>query len=203
MKNLADALFKVSRPQLSPRCGSVLVAEPFQTEAYFNHGVALVIDYSEDEGATGVVMNNRMEYTLPDVLEDVGEGCAHVPVYCGGPLGQDRLFFVHTLGDDIIPGAREFSPGLYVGGDFDAIINYINSGYPVEGCVRFFVGYSSWERGQLEREVTDGVWVVDEAPASPETMLEGTGDRYWHRQVRKLGAGYRPWLLLPRNAECN
>lgn len=202
MKNLANELFKVCMPPRLPECGSILVAEPFLDDKYFNHGVISLIDYIAEEGATGVVMNNRTEFFLSDLLKDIGSG-ADIPVFCGGPLGLDRLYFIHTLGPDIISGARMFAPGLFVGGRFDAMCEYLNNSYPVEGYVRFFIGYSSWTSGQLEHEIEEGTWAQLPVPENPTDLLCGLADSYWHREVRKLGECYRSWQLIPRNPEYN
>ena len=198
MKNLANGLFHVvAIDERAPRCGGLLVAEPFLKESYFNHGVISIIEYASDEGATGVVMNNRTEYMLSELLDGVSPE-ADQPVYCGGPLGLDRLYFIHTLGPDVIPDGRPIGNGLYVGGDFDSVIEYINSGYPADGNIRFFIGYSSWGAGQLEREIREGTCAQAPLPSEPQKLLEGNADPYWHRNVRALGEAYRPWQLLPR-----
>lgn len=202
MKDIATTLFKIATTKSAPRSGSLLVAEPFLSEAYFRHAVISVIDYSRDEGATGVVMNKATGYTLQDLLDGITAPEA-VQVFCGGPLGQDRLYYLHTLGDRIIPGARLYAPGLYVGGDFDTMTAYVNSGYPVEGNVRFFIGYSSWTEGQLEQEIEEDSWAQAPLPTRPEELLTGEGDPYWHRAVRSLGDSYRPWQLLPADPRCN
>ncbi len=125
------------------------MAEPFLKDNYFSHGVVSLIDYLPEEGATGIVMNNCTDYMLSDLLEGT-QPEVDLRVFCGGPLGLDRLYFVHTLGSDIVPGAREYSPGLYVGGDFDAVLDYINCGFDTNGIIRFFIGYSNWAPGQLD-----------------------------------------------------
>ena len=90
MKDITTNLFRVKSPSQTPTAGGLLVAEPFMREGYFNHGVVSLIDYVPDEGATGVVMNNRTEYLLGELLEGI-ETQARIPVFCGGPLGQDGL----------------------------------------------------------------------------------------------------------------
>ncbi len=202
MKDLGSLLFKVNIPKTNPQAGQVLVAEPFLNDDCFNHGVMALIDYVPEEGATGVVLNNRTEYFLADLLDGVAPGIK-LPVFCGGPTGQDRLFFIHTLGENIIPEAREFAPGLYVGGSFDAALEYVNSGYETEGYIRFFIGYSNWVEGQLEREVMASTWANMPFRPTGEQLLTGAGDSYWHRMVRAMGGEFRRWSVLPRNATCN
>ncbi|MDE6207718.1 MAG: YqgE/AlgH family protein [Muribaculaceae bacterium] len=202
MKDITTNLFRIRTSGQVPAVGCLLIAEPFLDEDYFTRAVVSVIDYIPEEGATGVVMNNRTDYHLHEMLDGI-DPATEIPVYCGGPLGQDRLYFIHTLGPEIIPGAREYAPGLYIGGNFSAVADYVNAGYRVDGCVRFFVGYSNWIEGQLERELTDNSWVVAPMPDGAETLLTGAADAYWHRAVASLGETYRPWRLMPRNASAN
>ncbi len=202
MKDLATTLFRIDSPGTAPVAGGILIAEPFLRESYFSHGVVTIIDYVPEEGATGVVMNTASGYTLDELLDGVVVS-ERVPVYCGGPLGQDRLFFIHTLGDEILPGARRFGDGLYVGGDFSALRNYLADGYPTEGVLRFFVGYSCWGEGQLEEEIDNNTWVSVPAVTDTVALLSGGGDSYWHRAVRVLGESHRSWSLLPLDPQCN
>ena len=198
IKDICSALFSVPTGTSDvPRGGDLLIAEPFMDENYFSHSVISVIDYEPKGGAMGVVLNHQSPSMLSDVLDDV-DIKVDMPVYCGGPLALDRLFFLHNLGSDIIPGARPYAPGMFVGGDFDAIIEYINSGYPTDGRVRFFVGYSGWDEGQLEQELAEGTWAIDHWSGSPAELLKDSGDTFWHKTVRNLGEPYRSWRLVPR-----
>lgn len=202
MKGIDTTFFDMSTLKLPVGDGDLLVAQPFMDEAWFKCGVITVIDYDSKEGTTGVVLNNAMNYTLPDVLDGVNSA-VKVPVYCGGPVSQDRLYFIHTLGDEILPGARRYAPGLYIGGDFDAAMQYVNEGYPTEGIIRFFIGYSGWSPGQLEQEIEENTWAVLKSPQDPQSLLRGSGPHYWHRAVAALGPHYRPWRHIPADTHAN
>ncbi len=202
MKGLDTNIFNFTTVKNGVHCGDLLVAQPFLSESWFSRGVISLIDYDPKSGATGVVLNNRMNYTLDQVLDGVSEE-REVAVYCGGPLSQDRLFFVHTLGHDIIPGGREYAPGLYIGGDFDKAVEYINEGYPTEGAIRFFIGYSGWERKQLEKEIEENTWATFTAAQPLQYLLKGEGNAYWNKVVRDLGTPYRSWLMIPEDAHSN
>ena len=203
MKDLSTSILKIRtvRPRaIAP--GSLFVAEPFLSEVYFNHGVITLVDYTEDDGALGLVMNIPTGHTLDEYLDGVNPG-TDVPVYCGGPIGQDRMVFMHTLGPDVFPGAKEFAPGLYLGGDFDTAIDYVNSGYPLDGQIRFFIGYSGWDSPQLKEELDSEVWAVTDAPADRSLLLRNEKDAYWHRFVRRMGESYRAWRFFPRDPRAN
>ena len=190
----------ISGPAM-PRPGALLVSEPFLREDFFQHGVILVTEYEFGAPAMGVVVNHPTGYTLQSLIEGIDRE-DDITVYCGGPLSCDRLFFVHTLGNDIIPDSNEVAPGVYIGGDFDAMRQYINAGYPVEGYIRFFVGYSGWSREQLDEELRNKVWAVAECK-DYHALLTGENDSVWHRYVRALGKKYRGWRYHPRNPQCN
>lgn len=202
MRDLRTSILKIKTIKAAATQGSLLVAEPFLTESYFNHSVIMLVDYNDGEEALGLVMNNATGHTLDEYLDGVAPQ-TDIPVYCGGPIGEDRMVFMHTLGETVFPGARLFAPGLYLGGDFEAAIDYVNQGYPTEGFIRFFIGYSGWGAGQLNDEIDKGVWAVADAPADRDRLLRLSADAYWHRTVRCMGDSYRPWRFFPRDPKSN
>lgn len=190
-------LFNIDIPSgHTPAEGKLLISEPFLHEEFFNHSVILLADYEKGGSAMGIVLNNPTRYKLQELISDVNVEDP-IPVYCGGPVADDHLFFAHTLGD-LIPETRPVCDGLWIGGDFEAVKRIVNDGYPLEGHLRFFLGYSGWSRNQLDTELSDNVWAVSNAP-DPHVLLTGSGDSYWHERVRAMGEDYRGWLYHPRN----
>jgi len=202
MRNIDTSFFKIITEKMPVKSGTLLIAEPFLGETWFNRSVVSLIDHSDKDGTTGVVLNHPIVSTLNEVLDGVSDKYP-IKVYCGGPLGQDRLYFVHTLGDKVIPNARCYAPGLWLGGDFGAAISYINEGYPTDGLIRFFIGYSGWVAGQLAGEITENTWAIQDDVEAVPNILEGDGDAYWHKVVRTLGRHYRLWQLLPKDVKWN
>lgn len=194
MKNIEDYLFNIDIEHTPPSQGSLLVAEPFLKESYFNHSVICLTQYHDNKSTMGIVLNRILDLELASVIPSVTRDEA-IPLFCGGPLSCDRLYFIHTLGD-IIPRSQTILPGLYIGGDFNAMIDYINSHYPIEGKVRFFLGYSGWDKGQLSEELNQNVWAVTSIP-DIDNLLIGEDNSYWHNIVRSMGEKYRGWLYHP------
>lgn len=200
MKKLEKILFNINLPNRKAYPGALLVAEPFLRESYFNHSVICLVDYERTGTSMGLVLNKLTNYSLSDLISSVDQG-NHIPVFCGGPMSCDRLFIIHSLGE-MIPRSRQIADGLYVGGDFDSVIDYVNSGMPIDGNIRFCLGYSGWGAGQLDEELHKKVWAV--APVSaPYRLLTGSEDSYWHRQVKNMGHNYRGWLYHPQNPRMN
>lgn len=114
MNKIDDFLFNLHVPGGKVGPGSLLVSEPFLRESYFNHSVICVVEYGgKSESSMGVVMNKPTEYSLAELVKEIKRRDP-VVVYCGGPVSTDRLYYVHTLGDDIIPGATKICDGLYL-----------------------------------------------------------------------------------------
>lgn len=195
-----NMLFNIDIASGMPHPGAILVAEPFLREEYFAHAVICLVDYGLEESSMGVVLNRSTAYTLQGLVQGVTRR-EDIPVFCGGPMSCDRLYYLHTLGQ-FIPDSRQVSPGLYIGGDFNAMLDYVNSGLGIEGRIRFFIGYSGWSPRQLDEELRNRVWAVTD-PRDPKELLFGSEDTYWHRNVRLLGHRFRGWRYHPLNPHAN
>ena len=200
LPHLDNSLFKIDMPTGEPKPGVLLVAEPFLREECFNHAVITLIDFSSDDSALGLVLNKPTGYTLGETVSDI-DNALEIPIYCGGPMSCDRMFYIHSLPDEV-PGGKPIGKDLYLGGDFDAVKQYINMGLPTKGHIRFFIGYSGWSVGQLKKEIDNHVWAVAPRPANKEILRED-GDSFWYRTVRSMGKKYRNWLYHPLDPQCN
>lgn len=200
MSDFEKSLFRIDLPTPPPKPGVLLVAEPFLREEHFNHAVITLIEYNRDDTAMGLVLNKPTGYTLGEAVRGIHDEVT-IPIFCGGPLSCDRLFYIHSLPRDI-PGGEPLGPDLYIGGDFDSLKRYVNMGLPTEGLIRFFVGYSGWDRNQLDEEIEAHVWAVAPRPANAEILREDA-DSFWHRTVRSMGAQYRNWLYHPLDPHLN
>lgn len=198
--NLDSSIFKIDHTTGAPAVGSLLVAEPFLREEYFNHGVISLVEYEPGKTAMGLVLNKPTGYTLGSAVEGIADE-VEIPIYYGGPMGHDRLFYIHTLGNEI-KGSRLLVDDLYIGGDFEQVKEYVNMGLVCEDTIRFFIGYSGWEPYQLESEIDRHVWAVAPKPANSEIFRED-GLSAWHRIVRLLGKKYHNWLYHPEDPHLN
>ena len=200
MTNIDSLLFKIEMTRHTPYLGALLISEPFLREEYFCHSVICLIDYKLGNSTMGIVMNKKTKYQLNDLIPDIYSQF-DIPIFCGGPLSNDRLYYIHSLGD-IITDSKKILDGLYIGGDFNDIIEYINSGNEINGKIRFFIGYSGWDPGQLEDEIKNHVWAVTPSQCNLN-LLHGDGDKYWHRYVKIMGEEYNGWKYHPETPSLN
>ncbi len=200
MHIIDDDILSLDIPQPEPDCGSLLIAEPLMNEGCFQRSTVCVIDHNQTTGTMGLVTNRLSAYTLNELVDgiDVDED---IPVYVGGPVHRERLYYLHTFGDEV-PDSIEVIPGLYVGGDFERVKELINMGATVFGNIRFFVGYSGWEKGQLRKELDKSDWAVASIESVTDLMTLSENDA-WRNAVETLGARYHIWLNFPTDAQLN
>ncbi len=136
--------------------GILLVAEPFLIEPNFKRGVILLCDHQED-GSFGFILNKPIEMNINDLISNFPPFQSEV--YYGGPVQTDTIHYLHTKGD-ILLNSVQVLPGVYWGGDFEQLKDLVLAEEIQSGDVRFFVGYSGWEAGQLEAEQKDFSWMT-------------------------------------------
>lgn len=186
-------LFKIETNHVVPARGKILISEPFLCDCTFGRSVILLVDHTQD-GTMGLVMNKPLPLSLNDVLHDF-HCTENIPIYKGGPLSTDTLFYLHTL--DSISDALPIRKGFYLNGDFEAIKRYILSGNPVKGRIKFFLGYSGWEHEQLNREIEENTWLVSKENITA-LMGETAGDELWKKALCRLGGKYELWSHFPQ-----
>ena len=64
--------------------------------------------------------------------------------------------YYDSLGD-ALPGSIQVKENIYWGGDFNELKRLISLGMVEPDQVRFFLGYSGWDGGQLEEELAENV----------------------------------------------
>lgn len=197
----SESIFKALPNNLSPRPGRLLIAEPLLRDVYFHRSVVLLVEHSTGGGSMGFILNKKTKLMLSDAVPDFAQ-IPEIPIYFGGPVAANRLFFVHSLGDLIVPNTLKINDHLYFDGDFEALKTYILSGFDIEGKVKFFVGYSGWENHQLSKEIRSHSWVVGHS--DDEHVLSENGDAYWKSSVVNLGGDYKKlWKYYPKETYLN
>ena len=143
---------------LRPQKGHLLVAEPsIIGDVSFNRAVVLLADHSP-KGSIGFILNKPLKFTLNELVSGVDKP---FKVFNGGPVEQDNLYFIHKR-PDLIENSVEISHGMYWGGNFDTVLKLINNSMLQSEDIRFFLGYSGWDKDQLEEEMDSNSWVVSE-----------------------------------------
>lgn len=164
--------------------GQLLIAHPLLHDGFFNRSVVYLTNHGED-GAIGFSLNFRTQFVLRDVRPQVING--NFPIYEGGPVAKNQLFFLHTLGHDLADSVH-VGNNIYMGGDFNELIHMIDHGKVKSNEVRFFAGYSGWGEQQLEDEIKSEHWLVN----TPQDagFFSNEPDDLWGIQLSEFKGSY-------------
>lgn len=190
-------IFKIQSNNIVPRKGRILIAEPFLPGKYFNRAIVLLVAYGK-KGTLGFIINKQIELQVQDYVMDFPD--FNAPVYIGGPVSTDSVYFIHTRAD-LIPGSIQVLDNLYWGGDFEELKRMITLGMIKSSEVRFFLGYSGWDAGQLDREIKENSWLVSniDGPA----VMSQLNMSSWGDFVKQVGRPYNLWVNYPENPSYN
>ena len=184
------------KSKTEPAAGVLLIAGTVLQDSFFGRSVVLLCDH-QDEGSFGLVLNNPLPLSLNDVVEDLAW---NAPLFCGGPVQENSLHFVHGHANLGI-GSREVLPGIYWGGDFDALREKVLIGRIKPDEVRFFLGYSGWGEGQLAREITEDSWFL--TPACPDTVFVADIANHWRHVFTQMGPQFAILQNFPDDPRLN
>ena len=182
-------------PQSGNYEGLLLVAHPSLRDPNFRRSVLLLSTHAREAGALGFVLNHPLGKTAADLLpeHDQQSLLAQIPVYVGGPVGQDQLGFAGLSWD---AEARSLRLETHLS------LSDVHRWHEEHtGEVRAFVGYSGWSAGQLEEELTQKAWVLVEP--SQDAMEPEAVARLWFRVMGALGTAYKFMSIIPDDPSLN
>lgn len=182
---------------VKPVQGSLLISEPFLSDSYFKRAVVLLSEH-DDKGTLGFILNKPTDVLLNDAVEDFPN--FEVPLYFGGPVETDTLFYIHTIGEKL-KGAKEIVAGIWWGGDYDQLKFMIDTHQVKPEQIRFYAGYSGWEPKQLDTELKDKAWLVSNTNKK-FTFFEDP-KHLWSQVLRSMGNEYAILANFPEDPNLN
>lgn len=183
--------------ELKPKKGRLLIAEPaILTDDSFNRSIILLTEHTAIN-SIGFILNKPLAYTLSDLLPEID---SNFTIYQGGPVEQDNLYFVHRV-PHMIPDSIEVGNGIFWGGNFDSLKELLNKNELQHDEIRFFLGYSGWDKGQLEAETKTDSWFITDNDF-PNIFSVDTNS-IWKNKLLQRGGKYTIWANAPENIQLN
>jgi putative transcriptional regulator len=169
--------------------GRLLIAAPSLFD-YFRRTVILVLEHSAD-GAMGVVLNRRSETRVEEAVPALAElPDADQLVRVGGPVAPQSVV---ALGDFADPDEA----GTHVLGPIGTLDPEGENGSLRR--LRVYAGYAGWAPGQLDGELEQGAWIVQDA--EPDDPFRE--DDIWSEALRRKGGRYRLLATMPSDPSLN
>lgn len=186
----------MANPLIMPKQGIILISEPSLRDFYFRQSVILLAEHNA-EGTFGLIINKPIEARLKDLLK--GFSSYNLPVFLGGPVKTDSVFYIHTRPD--IDNSLSIMEGLYWGGNLDTIRSLLKSKAMHPREIRFFVGYAGWSPNQLDREISEKSWVLSQS-SIPEIITDQP-ETLWSNYLKNMGKDYAIWANFPADPSFN
>jgi len=171
-----------------------LIAMPNLLDPSFFHSVTYICEHNE-HGAMGVIINQPLEITMGELMEQLGEKApAHIrgerTIYQGGPVNVERGFVLHrplgqwestlSVTDEIgLTSSNDIIRSMADRPSEDSSSNIAPQDYLIT------LGYAGWGAGQLEAEILDNSWLTNEA--SPEILFQTKPELRWEAAASLLG----------------
>ena len=166
-----------------------LIAMPALQDPIFRRTVVYICEYNED-GAMGIIINKPLENLQVEGILDklkipaearLPEIRLDKPVMLGGPLAEDRGFILHT--PPVFSSSIRISDNTVITTSRDVLETLGTAEQPSEVLVA--LGYSSWEKGQLEQEILDNAWLT--APADMNILFKTPIADRWRDAAKLIG----------------
>lgn len=183
---------------MSIKKGKILIAEPsIIGDISFNRSIILLADHN-NEGSIGFILNKPLDYCLGDLIPEIE---SNFPIYNGGPVQQDNLYFIHKVAE-LIPESIEISEGLFWSGNFEQVSKLVAEEKINENDIRFFLGYSGWEANQLNSELKGNTWILSEN-THRNNIIKVVDTAFWKNKMLALGGEYSIWSNAPEHPSHN
>jgi putative transcriptional regulator len=168
--------------------GKLLIASPSMPD-YFHRTVVLVVEHSP-EGAFGLVLNRPSETTVGEASPELAELIGDEHLICvGGPVQPNAITAIGEHGDP------ETATKLIVGA-----VGMVDLDEPPElSRLRVYAGYAGWAGGQLDAELEQEAWIVEEA--QPDDPF-GEGD-LWPEVLERMGGEFALLARIPPDPSVN
>lgn len=164
--------------------GSLVLPGPLTEDEKFKYTVMFVADIDTETMLT-FTLNKITDKKINDLVPDFPPFDARF--YEGGPIEDDKFFYVHKLGDKL-RGSIHITEDLYWSGDYDHLKLLIETHQVEEDEIRFYIGYSVWELGYIEMQMAEEQWLfLPEPPSIHEYIFSKTPRDLWKKVFSLTG----------------
>ena len=165
--------------------GHFLIATPAIDRGFFNRSLIYLCRHDEN-GAMGIVVNQRLDITFNDMLEHLeipaDPEIPRYPILAGGPIRKDHGFVLHSPAGDW-EGSQAVHHDISLTTSRDILCALAAGEGPQECLVA--LGYAGWAPGQLEAEIADNSWLT--VAADRQTLFHSETSQKLAEAGRMLG----------------
>ena len=160
-------------------------------DPHFTRAVILLIAYSPEDGAMGLILNRPLTVDQKDDQSPIASWMessqSPSTIFLGGPV-EPNGYICMTPDSSSLSGLRSV--------DIESI-----SPVHLDGPHRVFRGYTGWGASQLEDEVTFKSWYI--VPSQSSDVLTTSPGTLWNDVLQRQEGPLKKLGLFPINPEVN
>ena len=165
----------------------IIIAMPHMPDDRFKKSVVLIFEHNS-QGATGLVINKQIDKEISlDIIDGLNKKMGvevdnKTPIYNGGPLSPEKGIVIH---DDkrLSNHCVEIAEKLFLSSHIDSIVKAQSLGR----CnYKLMLGYAGWSSKQLDSEIENGDWIMQETFS--DLIFNKGGEGVWRLAINSLGA---------------
>ena len=166
--------------------GQLLVASPHMDDTRFAKSVIMMCQH-DTQSAMGLVINKQASnLKLVDIYEKLEIGTPRFavsdPGHIGGPVESNRGFVLHSQ-DHMLPESMSITHEIGLTSSVDILRDITNGTGPCHSIVS--LGCAGWSAGQLDREMSENVWL--NLPASADLVFTYDRETLWQKAFDLIG----------------
>lgn len=167
----------------------LLIAMPNISDPFFKQAVIYICEHNED-GAMGIMLNQITDISVSELVAKMNHMMADPEQYqseqmvlVGGPVNIENGFVLHSKCVPAFQHSIAITPDIWLTTSTDVLHTLGRSDAPEYFQVA--LGCCSWSTQQIEQEITDNVWLVEEA--TPKLIFNTPYDQSWQAATQHLG----------------
>ena len=152
---------KASKKSISSLKNYFLLALPGLNDPNFAESVVYICEHNAD-GAMGLIINQQLDIPVKAIFDQLElsylDECGSSLIFDGGPVQRDRGFILHSSVEQQWESTVAIGEDISLTASKDILTDIALGKGPTNALIT--LGYSSWEAGQLEQELTQNSWLT-------------------------------------------
>ena len=177
--------------------GKLLISSPgLLTDMTFYKSIILIVNQT-DEGITGFILNRPLDLFLYKEIDHKKK--TKVDLYYGGPVSSDHFFLLKS--ENKYSEILNIYDDIYWGNNIEFLFNLVEKNKVNINDFILFQGYSGWSLEQLEDEIDNNCWILNDN--IEDDLFSLKEKKSWNRLIKNLGDKYILWSNSPDDITLN